>query len=111
MTQTFTPGDAIPVSEIERQHRIWRQANLIKKISDRWVGFGPFGVGIDTFLAFVPGGGVVYGLGAGALLLYHAVQSKASPFTMARMAAYIALDAGSDTVPILGWTVDALFPG
>jgi hypothetical protein len=110
MTQVMTPT-AIPISEVERQHRIWRQANLIKKVSDRWVGFGPFGVGIDTVLAFVPGAGVVYGIGAGGLLVYHAFQSKASPFTIARMVAYLAIDAGTDTVPLVGYAVDALFPG
>jgi hypothetical protein len=111
MTETLTPDSAIPISEIERQHRIWRQANLIKKVSDRCVGFGPFGVGIDTFLAFVPGAGVVYSVGAGGLLIYHAVKSKASVFTIARMAAYLAIDAGTDVVPLVGYAVDALFPG
>lgn len=111
MVDVTTPGAAIPLSQIERQHRIWRQANLIKKVSDRWVGFGPFGIGLDTFLAFVPGAGVVYSIGAGGILIYHAVRSKASPFTIARMAAYLALDAGTDTVPLVGYAVDALFPG
>ena len=111
MVDATTPATAIPISEIERQHRIWRQANLIKKVSDRWVGFGPFGVGIDTFLAFVPGAGVVYSIGAGGLLIYHAIRSKASLFTIVRMAAYLAIDAGADTVPLVGYAIDALFPG
>jgi hypothetical protein len=110
MTDAVNPT-AIPISEIERQHRIWRQANLIKKVSDRWVGLGPVGVGLDTFLAFVPGAGVVYSLGAGGLLIAHAIRSKASNGTIARMAAYMLIDAGTDTVPIVGWAVDALFPG
>jgi hypothetical protein len=110
MTDAVNPT-AIPISEIERQHRIWRQANLIKKVSDRWVGFGPFGIGIDTFLAFIPGAGVVYGVGAGGLLIAHAFRSKASAFTIARMAAYLVIDAGTDTVPLVGYAVDALFPG
>ena len=110
MTTDVNPTASL-ISEIERQNRIWRQANLIKKVSDRWVGLGPFGIGLDTFLAFVPGAGVVYGLGAGGLLIYHAVKSKASPFTIVRMAAYLAIDAGTGTVPLVGYAVDALFPG
>jgi hypothetical protein len=110
MTDAVNPA-AIRISEIERQHRIWRQANLIKKVSDRWVGIGPLGVGLDTFLSFIPGAGVVYGLGAGGLLIVQAVRSQAAPLTIARMAAYMLIDAGTDTVPIVGWAVDALFPG
>jgi hypothetical protein len=111
MTQAVPSSAAIPISEIERQHRIWRQANLIKKVSDRWVGFGPLGIGLDTFLAFVPGAGVVYSIGAGGLLIAHAVRSKASAMTVAQMTAYMLIDAGTDTVPFVGWAVDALFPG
>jgi hypothetical protein len=44
-------------------------------------------------------------------LLFHAVQAKASGPTLARMAAYLAADNLSDTVPVLGWAVDTLFPG
>ena len=58
---------ASPSGEATRHHRIWRQANIIKKVSDRWVGFGPFGIGMDTFLAFIPGAGVAYSVGAGGL--------------------------------------------
>lgn len=111
MTQAVPSLTAIPISEIARQHRIWRQANLIKKVSDRWVGFGPFGIGLDTFLAFMPGAGVVYGVGAGGLLVFHALRSRASAMTTARMVAYLIIDAGTDTVPVVGWAVDALFPG
>ena len=59
----------------------------------------------------MPGAGLAYGLGAGGLLLFHAVQAKASGPTLARMAAYLAADNLSDTVPMLGWAVDTLFPG
>lgn len=114
MTETFHPGPediTLAADETARQHQIWRQANTIKKVSDRWIGWGPVGIGLDTFLAFAPGLGPVYSLGAGGVLIFLALKSKASVPTVLRMAAYMAIDAGTDTVPFLGWGVDALFPG
>ena len=94
-----------------KAHRAWRAAETIKRLSDRLIGVGPVGIGLDGVLARVPGVGLAYGLGAGALLLFHAAHAKASPATMGRMAAYLAADNLSDTVPVLGWAVDTLFPG
>lgn len=103
--------DEGPAARRREAHQAWRRAETIKRLSDRLIGIGPFGIGLDGVLAWVPGVGLAYGLGAGGVLLYHAVQAKASPVTMARMAAYLAADNLSDTVPMLGWAVDTLFPG
>lgn len=94
-----------------KAHRAWRSAETIKRLSDRLIGVGPVGIGLDGVLAWAPGIGLAYGLGAGALLLFHAVQAKARPATLGRMTAYLAADNLSDTVPVLGWAVDTLFPG
>lgn len=103
--------DEGPSSHRHKAHQAWRHAETIKRLSDRLIGIGPFGLGLDGVLAWVPGMGLAYGLGAGGLLLFHAVQARASAVTMARMAAYLAADNLSDTVPVLGWAVDTLFPG
>lgn len=94
-----------------RAHLAWRNAERIKKLSDRLVGVGPFGLGIDGVLAWVPVAGPVYSVGAGALLIHEAVKAGAAPRTLARMSAYLLLDSASSGVPILGWAVDTLFPG
>jgi hypothetical protein len=94
-----------------KAHRAWRSAETIKRLSDRLIGIGPVGIGLDGVLAWVPGAGLAYGLGAGGLLLFHAVQANASPATLARMTVYLAADNLSDTIPVLGWAVDTLFPG
>lgn len=96
--------------DTHRAHRAWRSAERIKQISDRVVGVGPFGLGLDAVIDWV-GGGTVYSLGAGGLLLYEAVSAKASAATLARMAAYLLFDTATSSVPIAGWAVDALFPG
>jgi len=94
-----------------RAHRAWRSAETIKRVSDRLIGIGPIGLGLDGVLAWVPGAGLAYGLGAGGLLMFHAVKCGASPGTLLRMGAYLAVDNASDTVPGLGWAIDTLFPG
>lgn len=95
----------------ERAHGAWRSAETIKKVSDRVVGIGPFGIGLDGMLAFVPGANLVYGLSAGGLLLVEGFRAQAKWTTMAKMAAYIAADNATDAVPVAGWFVDLLFPG
>ncbi|MDP3748243.1 MAG: DUF4112 domain-containing protein [Phenylobacterium sp.] len=95
----------------DRAHRAWRHAERIKRLSDRLVSVGPIGVGLDGVLAWVPVAGTVYSLGAGALLIAEGIAVGAKPVTLARMAAYIALDSASSVPPVVGWIVDTLFPG
>ncbi|MDP3854357.1 DUF4112 domain-containing protein [Phenylobacterium sp.] len=95
----------------DRAHRAWRSAERIKRLSDRLVGVGPIGVGLDGVLAWVPVAGTVYSLGAGALLISEGIAVGASAPTLMRMAAYIALDSASSVPPVIGWLVDTLFPG
>jgi hypothetical protein len=95
----------------ERAHLAWRRADRIRQLSDRLVGVGPFGLGIDGVLAWVPVAGTAYSVGAAALLFSEALQGGASRVTLAKMAAYLGLDTLSSSVPFAGWAVDTLFPG
>jgi hypothetical protein len=95
----------------ERAHRAWRSAERIKRLSDKLIKLGPFGVGLDAVLDWAPGAGPLYSAGAGGLLLYEAVAAGASRATIARMAGYLIADTATSSVPIAGWIVDALFPG
>ena len=112
----MTLEDAPPISaqgdsKRARAHRSWRSAETIKGLSDRLIGVGPFGLGLDGVLSWVPVVGPLYSMGAGGLLLYHGMSSGASMVTLARMLAYVAMDTATDTVPIAGSVVDMLFPG
>ncbi len=93
-----------------KAHRAWKSAETIKRLSDRLIGIGPIGLGLDGVLAWVPGAGLAYGIGAGALLLMHGFQGGASVGTLSRMFLYLAIDNLSDTIPVAGWAVDTLFP-
>ena len=95
----------------ERAHRAWRSAERIKRLSDKLVSFGPFGLGLDGVLAWIPGANLLYSVGAGGLLIYEAIGAGASGLTMARMAVYLIADSATSEVPILGWAIDTLFPG
>jgi hypothetical protein len=96
------------IGDIEK---IWSNVEGVKKLSDRAIGIGPFGVGLDGLLTFIPVAGLVYSVGAGGWLMVQAARAKASPTTMARMLAYIGLDSATSEVPVLGDAVDFLFPG
>lgn len=97
--------------ERERAHRAWRRAERIRQLSDRLIGVGPWGLGIDGVLAWVPVAGTVYSVGAAAILLNEAYQAGASRKTLLRMAAYLGFDSVSSGVPLVGWAVDTFFTG
>jgi hypothetical protein len=95
----------------ERAHRAWRVAERIKRLSDDLIPLGPWGIGLDGVLAWVPGANTLYSVGAGGLLIYEAVAADASAFTLARMAGYILVNSATTEVPVVGWALDTLFRG
>jgi hypothetical protein len=95
----------------ERAHMAWRRAERIKRLSDGIVKIGPFGLGIDGVLAWVPGANIVYTVGAAGLLIYEATQAGASTRTLAKMGLYLLADSATSEVPVVGWAIDTLFPG
>jgi hypothetical protein len=92
-------------------HRVWITAEKIKRVSDGLVKLGAFSVGIDGLLAWVPGLGTAYSLGAGIWLLAEATRVRASAWTLARMGFYVGIRTISSIVPIEGWLVDFFFRG
>lgn len=96
------------IADIEK---IWLNVEGVKKLSDRAISIGPIGFGMDALLTWVPVIGTVYTVGAGAWLMVQAARVKASPATLARMLAYLAVDTATGSVPIAGDVVDTLFPG
>ncbi len=92
-------------------HQAWRRAETIKRLSDRLIGLGPLGIGLDGVLSWVPGVGPIYSAAAGLLLMGHAMHARASVATLLRMGLYLVVDTVTDTVWGLGSAVDTLFPG
>jgi hypothetical protein len=96
------------VADIEK---IWSNVEGVKKLSDRVIGIGPFGVGLDGLVTWIPGLGIIYSVGAGAWLLFQAARAKAMPGTLLLMVGYLGVDAAASEVPLAGDVVDFLFPG
>jgi hypothetical protein len=92
-------------------HRAWLAAEKIRRVADRLVGLGPFGIGLDGLLAPVPLAGTLFSLAAGVWLIREALRARASGFTLARMAAYVGIRTLASVVPLEGWLVDVLFRG
>lgn len=95
----------------ERAHKAWRTAQQVRRLSDDMIKVGPWGLGLDGILAWVPGVGSVYSLGAGGYLLYEASQAGASKATLRKMAAWLAADTAFSGVPLVGWAIDTFFRG
>ncbi len=100
------------VADIEK---IWSNVEGIKKLSDRAVGIGPFGIGLDGLLTWIPVVGTAYSVGAAGWLLLQATKAKASPGTLARMVGYLGLDSATtavgEVIPFAPDVVDFFFPG
>lgn len=92
-----------------RAHRAWRNAERIKRLSDNLIKIGPWGLGLDGVLAWIPAAGSLYSVGSGALLLYEGVKAGASAWTLGRMAGYMIVNSAMSEVPVIGWAVDTLF--
>ena len=97
-------------------HNIRVGVEKVKKVSDRLIGVGPFGLGLDGVLSFTPVAGVVYSAGAGALLLAHAVRARASPGTLVHMGVLLGINTlldvpGGTPLGIFSGIADTFFTG
>ena len=93
----------------DRAHRAWQNAERIKMLSDNLIKIGPWGIGLDGVLAWIPMAGSIYSVGTGVLLLYEGFRAKASPWTLTRMAGYMIANSAMGGVPIVGSAMDTLF--
>ena len=99
------------VKSVADVENVWLSVERIKKISDRVIGIGPFGLGLDALPTWIPGLGTIYTVEAGGWLIILGLRVKAGPGTLARMLGYLTVDTVTGTVPIAGDAIDALFPG
>ncbi|MFP5296226.1 MAG: hypothetical protein A2623_03245 [Caulobacterales bacterium RIFCSPHIGHO2_01_FULL_70_19] len=78
------------IGDIEK---IWSNVEGVKKLSDRVVGLGPFGIGLDGLLTWIPVVGTAYSVGTAGWLLLQAARARARPGTVVRMLGYLGLDS------------------
>ena len=86
-------------SEVDDARAVMKR---VGDLSDNIVGVGPFGIGLDGVLAWVPIVGTAYSLGAGGLLLYEGWRAKVGPARMGAAAAIMLSRTMVGVVPIFG---------
>ncbi len=95
--------------------KIWSNVEGVKKLSDRVIGIGPFGVGMDGLLTWVPVVGTAYSVIVAGWLMIQGVQARATPSTLLRMAGYLGFDSATtlvgEAVPFAPDVVDFFFQG
>jgi hypothetical protein len=95
-----------------------------RKLSDKIVGVGPFSIGIDGVLGWIPVVGLFYSVAAGGFLLLQGIRARVSGGTLAKMTGLLLADSATDLVPIPvapgvadmlftahKWAADALLKG
>jgi len=94
-------------------HGIRSSVERIRRISDRVVGIGPIGIGLDGVLAWIPGVGAAYSLAAAIMIMVQGVRAHASLPTLFSMAGLLFADTALDAVPIpfAPAMADVLFTG
>lgn len=97
-------------------HNIRKNVEQIKKLSDNIVGVGPFGVGMDAALNFLPNigkvnPGVAYSGIAGALLVLQGIRARAAAMVLVQMSAILIVDTLAPLFGKAGAVADALFTG
>jgi hypothetical protein len=86
-------------------HNARRSIESIGKISDNVVGFGPFGIGLEGILEFVPVVGEIYSLAAGLMLILQGIRVRA-PILMLAWGTFLILlrtvIGAIDDIPFIG---------
>ena len=89
-----------------------RQAiERIAYLSDSLIGWGPFGIGLDGLLAWAPGLGELYSIGAGAALVLQGYRARAPAGVLLTAAALVSLRTLSNIIPLLGGVIVDVFRG
>ena len=72
------------------------------ELSDSLVRFGRFGVGLDGLLTWIPVVGLLYSLGAGAVLLGSGVRARAPVSALVAATGILLLRSGVGEIPLVG---------
>jgi hypothetical protein len=92
-------------------HNARRTIELIGRLSDNLIGIGPFGIGIDGVLAWVPGLGEVYSAVAGAALVFEGYRARVPASVLVQAGLLVSVRTLANIFPILGSVVVDFFRG
>ena len=83
-------------------HAIRRSVALIGRLSDGLIRFGPFSVGLEGVLSWIPGVGELYGSGAAAFLLIQGARARVPASTLLLAAAMMGGRTLISAIPVAG---------
>jgi hypothetical protein len=81
---------------------IRNSVSLVGRLSDSIVRVGPFSLGIDGVLSWIPAVGEIYSLGAGAFILAQGVRAGVPVSVLARSAFVLGVRTFGDVIPFAG---------
>jgi len=83
-------------------HAIRRSVALVGRLSDGLIRFGPFSLGIEGVLSWIPGVGELYGSGAAAFLLIQGARARVPVSTLLLAAGLMTGRTLISAIPIAG---------
>jgi len=81
---------------------IRNSVSLVGRLSDSIVRLGPFSLGIDGVLSWIPAVGEIYSLGAGAFILAQGVRAGVPASVLGRCAVVLGIRTFGDAIPFAG---------
>ena len=76
--------------------------SLVGRLSDSIVRLGPFSLGIDGVLSWIPAVGEIYSVSAGAFILVQGARAGVPASVLARAALVLGVRTLGDVVPLAG---------
>jgi hypothetical protein len=83
----------------------------ISRISDNLIGIGPVGIGLDGLLAWIPGVGELYSLGAGAALIAEGYRARVPAAVLTQVAMLVSIRTVANVLPVVGGVFVDFFRG
>jgi hypothetical protein len=81
---------------------IRNSVDFVGRLSDNIVRFGPFSLGVDGVLSWIPGLGEVYSMGAGAFILVQGARAGVPATVLASAALILGVRTFGDALPFAG---------
>ena len=83
-------------------HAIRASVALVGRLSDGLIRFGPFSIGLEGVLSWIPGVGELYGSGAAAFLLVQGARARVPVSTLLVAGAMMSARTLISAIPIAG---------
>ncbi len=88
---------------------IRRRVDFVGRLSDNLIHLGPFSLGLDGVLSWVPGLGEVYSVVAGVYILVQGVRAGVPPGVLVAAGLILGLRSLATVVPIAGAAFSDVF--